>query len=514
MKKMRSHPLNILENTSHFLILLLLPLLRALLTSHNGFYAWISGAWFDLLVLAFILALGIYSWFVFVFSFDEEGIYLRKGIFFKKYRYLAYHDLTSISVEAPWYYVPFRAVHLRADTDGGSTQLSDFSITIHRDLAKHLLIVAKCPYLKSSDLKRFYIPSNFYIAVFSLITSNSLTGVLYAATSISKAGDIFGKEFRDRIVNEFTRITEILAFGLPPAAAALGYAILFCWLISFLLNLSQHLKFESARRGGILEVSAGLFTKRHYAITVERINFLIIRQSMFSKIFGFFSVFIHCTGYGKKKNEMSVLMPSGEAQELTSNLTMLIPEIPLAKKQIKPKLLNLSRFLIPPLTLILCVLGAGLLGIYFLPKLYNILLFLLIIIEIPSVWWLVIKTYAFFYTGIGTREETVTLYYTFGYQIIACAIPKEKITKVEISQTLFQISTKCCDVTFFTYGEGKRRQKVLNLYLPEVLKLLNLSEEQLGLKPRRKFTLWKEAAPPPKKKKRQTKEKGKQKSNP
>lgn len=487
----RSHPINILENTSRYLILLLFPVLRALLTSGDGIYAWLQGAWMDLCILGLILILAIYRWYVYTFYFDKKGIYITKGAIIRQKRYLPFEELTAVSVEAPWYYYPIKTVRLKADTDGGNPRAADFAITTDKDTAEKIIAFSKRKLEIKKGIRRFYIPGNLYIAIFSLLTSNSITGVLYFATSISQAGNLFGKEFEQRIVTGFTKVANILAFGLPPAAAIIGYAVLGFWFLSFVINLLKHLRFEASRQGDSLEVKAGLFTRRRYAIAVNRINYLLIRQSLLSKLFGFFIVMIQCTGYGKAKNEMSVLMPSGEETELKSNLAILLPDIPLIERKIKPKLVNLSRFLIPPLTLIGAVLAVGLLGVHYFPGFRSSMLFLLVIAEIPCVWWLVVKIFSYCFTGIGCDEDTVTLYYTFGYQVITSSIPKEKISKIEISQTLFQISTKCCDVTFYAYAEGRKKQKILNMNLTEVRELLQLSDDVLKLQRPKRFTLWK-----------------------
>lgn len=492
MKKMRSHPVNILENTSRFLILLLLPIIRALWAAFwtGGFYTWLSGAWFDLLILAVILGLGVYSWYIYVFSFNSDGIYVRKGVWFRQQRFLAFEEMTAVSIETPWYYRPFHIVHLKADTDGGSPATADFSITVKADVADNLMLYSKLPFSETTQLKRFYIPGNLYIAIFSLLTSSTLTGAIYLAASVSQIGDIFGKDIQDRIVTGITKIVERIAFGLPPVAAYIAYAILGCWLVSFVRNLLQHMRFTASRRGDLLDVQSGLLTRRRFSITVTRINSLTIRQSLITKLLGLFSVFVYCTGYGKAKDEMSVLMPAGAAKDLHANLAMLLPEIQRAPRRIKPKLVNLSRFLIPPGTLILCVAAAGLVGAYFLPSFKTTLFFLTVIVEIPSVWWLIVKIYAFFASGIGANEKVVTLYYTYGFRINTVVIPREKISKIEISQTLFQISTKCCDVTFCTYGEGQKRYKVLNQYLPDVRYLLELHDADFHLEPDKRWSLW------------------------
>ncbi|WP_158662518.1 PH domain-containing protein [Massiliimalia timonensis] len=476
MKKRRSHLINILENTSRFLILLLLPLIRALFATQVGFYEWLSGAWFDLLVLGVIIALGVYGWYSYTYFISKAGIHIQKGIFFRREWFLPFRNISVISVHAPWYYRPIKAVRVHADTDGGNPRESDFSITVNRELAAQLLEAAQRPLISQKSFRRTYIPRNLYITIFAVLTSNSLTGVLYLWATLSQAETVFGKSFRAELLDTFAELAEWQSFGLPPVFVILAYVVLGCWLVSFLKNMEAHLRFQTSRYGQTLDIRSGLFSIRHYAVTVRRINFLTLRQSLFTKLFGLTSVFIHCTGYGKKQEELSVLFPSGLNREIQTNLKLLLPEIPFAKRQIKPKLCNLSRFLIPPLSLCLVVLAVGLLALYFISGFDRPIIFLLIIAEIPCLWWLAVKLFAFFHTGIGVSDEVVTIYYTFLYQVITCSIPKHKITKIETQQTLFQLPTKCCDVWIHTWAEGTKRQKVLNLYLPEVLELLSSDE--------------------------------------
>lgn len=477
---LRSHPVNILENTSRFLILLLLPLIRALIVTQAGFSEWLAGAWFDLLVVGVILSLGVTRWYSYTFQLQPEGIMIRKGIFLRQERFLPFASITVISSRAPWYYRPIRAVRLTADTDGGRTAQPDFSITVRRELALRIADAARARLIPERSFRRTYIPRNLYIVFFSFLTSNSLTGVLYLWAALSQAENIFGAPLRAQLFRTFTELAEWYSFGLPPFFAILAYFILGCWLLSFLQNMQQHLRFSTVRYGGALVVRSGLFSLRQHTVAVSRINFLTLRQSLFSKLLGLMSVFIHCTGYGKNKDELAVLLPSGRKREILNNLKLLLPEIPLVKKQIRPRLQYLSRFLIPPLTLCLAVLAAGLAALYLISGYDRVLVFLLVICEIPCLWWLVVKLFAFFHTGIGVSDQALTIYYTRAYQVITCSIPREKITKITLQQTLFQLPTQCCDVMIYTWGEGIQRQKVINLYRPDVLKLLG-SEEFLSL---------------------------------
>lgn len=103
-------------------------------------------------------------------------------------------------------------------------------------------------------MKKVYHPQWFYVAILSLITSNTLTGVLFASTFISQCGNLLGKEFEDLLVTKLTDLVRMLAFGLPPAAAVVGYVLLFGWLISFLMTIVRHIKFNVVRQGNNLEI--------------------------------------------------------------------------------------------------------------------------------------------------------------------------------------------------------------------------------------------------------------------
>lgn len=210
------------------------------------------------------------------------------------------------------------------------------------------------------------------------------------------------------------------------AAAILAFTILGGWLISFLRNLVRHLRFSAVRQGGSLEIRSGLFTRRIFDITVERINLVETQQNLLTKTLGLYSAFIHANGYGKKKDELSVLMPSCDKAELRGNLALLLPEFPLCKPKLKPRLRYLSRFLIPPLVLITAVsilcMGAWRL----FPSMHSIILYLGIMALIPCVWFLLVKIVSFFHTGIGVKGHVFTLRYSYGYRFKTVIVPTER----------------------------------------------------------------------------------------
>ena len=475
MRYRHCHPINILETTSRFWGLLILPVLRALRTllfSGIDLRAWLQGPWFDITTLCAILALGFVSWYRYVYCLDTDCIRIRKGILLVKYRSIPYHRLSVLSVERPWYLLPFGAVHVSADTDGGAPTAPDFEITIRRRDAAALIDRCRSPFARAGDLKRIYLPKNIYIALLSLIASNSLTGVLFVSTLISGTGRVLGQQFETRIMQQLTDLANLFAFGIPPAAAVLAFTVLGGWLVSFAMNLVRHLRFCALRQGGAVDVTGGLVTRREYIIAVRRINLIELRQSLLTKLFGFYSAFIHANGYGKKKDELSVLMPAGESGELSQNLLLLLPEIPVCSPQIRPRIRYLSRFLIPPLTWIGAVTAAWILGMQWFPLWSEVFLYIGLMAEAPCVWYLLVKLVSYFHTGVGVGDDVFTFRYTYGYRIKTVAVPRRRIIKVTIRRSLFQVMSGCCDLVILTYSEGRKRHVVPNLNFREAKAML------------------------------------------
>ncbi len=475
MKYRHSHPINILEHTSRFLILLFLPILRAvweLLQETPDFYEWLAGAWMDLVTCLCILALGTIAWYRYEYCFTDTGIDMRKGLFLVKRRFLPYRKLSVVSVEHPFYLRPFGAVRVAADTDGGTFNREDFKATMHQEDVILFLQQTSLPFTDLSEMKRVYLPKNIYIAILSFISSNSLAGVLFVSTLISGAGKLLGEWFEEMLMDQITTLLRILAFGIPPAAAGLAFLILGGWLVSFLQNLIRHLRFSVTRQGEQLQIQSGLITRREYRVMIQRINLIELRQSLITKIFGFYSAFIHANGYGKRKDELSVLMPSCEKEDLSLNIQLLLPEIPFCTPTVRPKLKYLSRFLMPPLCWIGGVAAAWALAVRFFGSYSDLIHYIGVMMEIPCVWYLLVRIVSFFHTGVGEREDAYTFRYTYGYRIKTVAVPKKRIVKVSVRRDPFQIMTGCCKLVILTYSEGLKRHVIPNLDYEEVKRIM------------------------------------------
>ena len=91
----------------------------------------------------------------------------------------------------------------------------------------------------------------------------------------------------------------------------------------------------------------------------------------------------HCTGYGKRRLEISALIPITTNGQVDRSLKMLMPKIPPVKSDISTGKADLGRFITIPLicTFIPIVSGRG--ALYFFPNWKREITILVILTTIP-----------------------------------------------------------------------------------------------------------------------------------
>lgn len=472
MEYRHSHPIHIVQSTSRFLILLLFPVLRGLLFSGGNLYIWLSGAWFDILIVLIIFALGYIRWYFQMYRIDSDGIYLYRGIVLIKKEFLPYAMVSSITVERPFYLVPLRAVYVKVDTDAGGSRRVDFSTVMRLSEAEKLLECARGKLMINDRIGKVYRPRILYIAVLSLISSNSLTGVLFLSTLISQSGNLLGQEFEQMLMDNLTRIMEVLAFGIPPIAAVIAYVLIGGWAIAFLMNVVRHKNFTVIRRHNEMEIHAGVIIPRDYVFNTKKINLVEIRQTLITKVLGFYSVYIHCSGYGKLKNGNSVLMPAAEKREAIKTLQLLLPEISFVKRNIKPRKRDFGRFICIPCWIIVLLSAAIAVTYHLFPNFRGLILFFGLMLEIPAGILLIVRIISYTHTGVGVGRGVVTISYTRGFLFDRTSIPVDRISKIVFRSHPFQRRTGCCDIVIYSYAEGTKKHIVKNMNYQESYQLL------------------------------------------
>lgn len=471
------HPLAIIDAFFQYIILLLLPLLRSITLFTSDFYTWLQGVWLDVLVLLAIILFGTLRWNCIRFQFNAERIDSRSGILLVRWQQISFEKISSVIVEHSWYLRPVKAVRVRVETDAGNSAAPDLRLLMQGKDAAQLQQYLSAYLREDQIMVRRYEPRSLYVGVLSFITSDTLAGVLFAATFISQSGKILGEEAEDRLITSLTKLMQLVASWLPPVAAIVACTLLGGWLIDFISNLIRHLRFRAVRRGGELFVRCGTVTVREYMLAADRVNFLQLRQSFLTRLIGYYAGLINCTGYGKGKNELSVLLPAVGEDDLRRSLALILPELRPVKNNWHPPLRTLWRIIWPPLLLCAVVGFTWRTGLRWLPSLHELVLFLGVMVMLPSVWWLFVKVLSFFHTGIGLRQDTFTFRGTEGYRLFTIVCRADKIAKVQITRSIFQRQGKCGDVRVWFRSEKKRNLLIANLSETDIEKFLSALEQ-------------------------------------
>lgn len=469
MEYIREHPIVILKRISRFTILLLIPALRAIFFSGGSIDNWVTGVWIDFLALLFILLLATISWEFHLYCLDKGGIYQFTGICFIKKTFIPIEKITQISFESPWYLKIFGARCVRIETPAGSKFSPDLKIVLNKK--------AKLKFFNeivNKDENHENIKVKFLSLVgLALFSANGITGVIFLATLISQSGKIIGSSLEKAVVTNVTQTVNSLAFGIPPVATTISIFIAIGFAFSFALNLLRYGKFSISRFSNKLNIENGNLVGRwFYLISVDKINFIAIKQTLITKLLGLYTVNINVIGYGKEKNEKSVLIPICRKTKALISLRRLLPEFKFSALQYKPKRKNFRRFLLLPLVAIFMLVVLLLIGIWFFPNLSSLIVFCFVMLFILDIALLVIKIFEYFHTGVCYKNGIFTVNYTRRLSFYRVCFSKQKLVKATIRQNVFQKHAGCCTVILHTLDEKRSCHVIPNIELDDAKKFL------------------------------------------
>ncbi len=469
------HPATIVTNSLKQSILLLIPIVRAFSMIPDGLEAWLSFVWVDILTLSGMAAIGILRYLTTAYRVEEQGISFRSGILLRKNGRIPFDKVSVMLCIRQFYFRPLRLCKIYIDTDAGKTGDADFAISISQRHAKELTARFRQLGARFDIAERKTSAHWWEVVLLSLISSSSLSGILFVSAAISGLSDPFGEDI-ERIIRlnfeRFVKLASLLAIQIPPIAAWIAYLLLITWGVSFIVHVLRTMRFTARRQNDDLILQSGLLSRYDSLLKVNRLNRIELRQSMMTKLLHIQSVFVRCSGYGKRNNDLSVLLPACAEKRMRTQLKLLLPEVEFKKRSVKPKLLYLMRFFTLPILLLIGITALAFLLFWLIPNWHDTIQFIAIASGLPVLWLFAVKCVAYRHTGIAETADSFTLCYTFGYGFYQTVVPKNKITRVQIQQSIFQKINGGCDLLIYTRSEGWNRIRVPNLPAKEVKALL------------------------------------------
>lgn len=490
------HPLRILKYSVKNIWLLIFPLIRNLRNlefNKDFFYNWIQGAWFDVLILAIILIFGIIQWFLSEIDINEDNIIHKEGILIKVKTIIPVSSISTFTIESPMHLSLFGAYRVHCDTRAGIFRTADLKLLLKKQVCSE---IEKNFKVQSDNQKTTEIPkpSLFSILIFSYLFSSGFSGIIYIIIFLFKGGDIAQDIITlslSKITSETEKLTNHWIIHIPSVAIVVGSFFGFSWLISFIVNVARYLRFKVEYDNRYFKVSHGIYNHIESHICFRHINYTDYRQNLIMKMFSAVAIHISCSGYGSTTNRLPVIIPVILEKNLGKELEPIKIKGKL-KGDYRAKKSGFLSYLLLPLVASIIILPLFDKISFYLPQFYDLLFFVSIMLEIPSLWLIIVKLTALNTSGISVYEDNILIRYSKWTNFYTVTSPISNITKVEIQQNLLQKMSGLCSVSIsigseehkhcmvraMNISDGLQISEMLNSRI-STIKQINISEKSL-----------------------------------
>lgn len=472
----RQHPIAILRYSFRYLFLLTVPLLRGLryIQSSQGLYRWVQGAWIDIFAIILLLLLPTLLWCGHKYSLTDESFILQRGFILRFKTVIPRRHISTLSVERPFYLRALRAARIAVDTDAGVRYRADFTLTISEQRAQEILAERQ---KSDKTIQHRYRAPWAHIVVLSLLVSNSLSGVLILASAFYRSGRLLGEALP--LVGNLKNATEFLRI-IPRTTTFFVLVLLLGWGIAAVRSLLRHLPFYATRYPSQLCIRNGAITRRDYLCTARAVHYIDFRQTLFCKLLRLSIVFVHCIGYGKGRESLSLLIPVCPTARAKRQARRLMPEFHTKKVTIHPAPRSLWRYIALPLCSMLFIYPTA----YVIAPLFSlwrdIVLNLALIAYIPLIWATTVRIIDRYTSGIGCGDGFVTLRYSKHLTFHTVTVPQADIVSCHFRQSMFQRRRQKGDLIILTYSEEPRRHRIRHIRENDARKFMYLDFKNRG----------------------------------
>ena len=482
----REHPLKILRYSAKNIWLLIFPLIRGVYTykfDKDWFYSWVSGAWFDIAVLAAIILVGLVRWLFSRIYLTEEELVHRDGVFVRVNTFIPIRNISSVTVERPFFMMPFGAIRFRCDTRAGIFKTVDLKLLIGKKALKK--IMQHMPDIdekkKIDDISQ---PNTLSVLIFSALFSSGFSGTVYLATFFFKGGDIaydIIMHSLNILTEETEKLTEKLLLKIPTAAIFIGVFFIASWFLSFLVNFFRYGRFNIDFDRSCTRVSYGILERKEYRIKNSHINYTDLRQNLLMKARGAVAVNISCAGYGSSKNRMPVLLPVRKEKNLGEKFE-IIGIYGGKKNKYSAQPAGICSYLLIPLMVASLIIPTYDWAARIFPKLVELSLFFAVMLEIPAIWFIIVKFVALMTSGVAFYEDKIIIRCSKWTKFHTVVSTREKVVKIELEQNLLQAMSGRCAFSIWFEGEEHTRYKIKAMKAEEVRKIADMLGYKIGEK--------------------------------
>ncbi|WP_227936255.1 PH domain-containing protein [Alkalihalobacillus deserti] len=296
-------------------------------------YIWIG-------ILLFIFFQGIGHWLTFKYRIVAGELYIQRGIFVKKKRYIQQQKVQSIDISAGLFQRLFGLVKLKVETAGGGAEPEVNFSAISREEAENIRaqLLRKNEFIHSAfDLEKgvaieridekvnySWFLSKGHLLIAALTSSGIGLTISAVAALFSQVEQFLPESIYEQLFGIFAES------GMALFLSLIAIVIFLSWCISFLGTLLKYGGFKIEKQGEELVISRGLMEQRQLTIHTHRVTAIRVVRNVFRQPFGFATIYVESAGGGTNDEQLStVLIPLTRMKDIKVIFEQILPNYAL-----------------------------------------------------------------------------------------------------------------------------------------------------------------------------------------
>ncbi|MBN1043807.1 hypothetical protein DVW08_00190 [Clostridium botulinum] len=458
MKKIevyRGHWSNIVKKIISNLYLICIAPFALIINDNKGFN-------FIICILSigfFIVLYSILLWRSKYFYIEDNMFVYVKGMIEKTKEQIPLKQITTVDLKTTILDRILGSVTLKLNSGNATLNEAEFELVVKKEYA---LLIQKAVSGQDVENEENYnnireLQVEYKDIVIYALTKNKFGWIMI----LFVIGDKFSRLFDDFIVNNvetyFWSLKDYLLYGGMfdlILKLILAFVYIFSTAISIGIEILKYGNFKITRNENLFNIRYGLIDLKEYSISLEKIQGLKLKQNLLQQLLNVYRI----EGIVIGDNEInSLLFPSLRGSDKDKFIDEFLPEYNITKEIDKAPKKSIFRFIFKRCIVSIVVsLILILLIKQFLPKLYMISCFKVLLLLILGFSQIILGYINYLNNGIAIEENNILL--TNGARTKnTYIIRKFKVQSLQVKQSIFQkyrdICTYKIDIATSSFGE-------------------------------------------------------------
>ncbi|MBQ6816460.1 MAG: PH domain-containing protein [Clostridia bacterium] len=346
--KITAHPIMIFYYLKPFWFVLIIPLIKAIVSA--VIKAEVNNVLLNELFISVVLiTYSVIKWKKLKINISSDFIEIYLGVVRRRYANIPINKISTIeTTKSPLDYI-FGTQKVKINTEAGKQGSADFWFKLNVGDVKK--VTELYPEKVTPKTIKF---SAVRVAVMAATSSSAFTGIVLVVPIINQAVRLLGTAVTDLLLDRINKIGQLFSKFMPPVVNTVTVVFLISYFIAFLISFFKSVNFKVVFAGKKTGVFSGLLVLRKVLFNTKSVNSVCIEQTPLMRFFARYLLRVGIGGYGNRKGDRAVVVPSAKRDEVHELFSVLFPKFEPADNKIKPHKNTRWRFYYLP-TLFLAV---------------------------------------------------------------------------------------------------------------------------------------------------------------